>query len=224
MHRTIIIAPHPDDELLGVGGTICKRREEGNEIGWVIMTKLYEDYGWTREKIVQRNFEIETVREMIGINKSHLYQLEFPTTKLDMVHKGDMVKELSKVISDFKPQEIFLPHSGDAHSDHTRTFETVSSSCKWFRASSVRKILSYETLSETESNLDEAKPFNPNYFVNITEYISKKKELLSIYKSEMHDYPFPRSMEAVEALSKYRGAQSGYQNAEAFRLLKCMEC
>ena len=113
-----------------------------------------------------------------------------------------------------------IPHRGDVHTDHQVVFDAVGACCKWFRYPSVKRVLAYETLSETEFGLNPQAGFQPNMFVDISLFMERKLELLKIYQSELGEFPFPRSITAVRALAQYRGATSGFEGAEAFMLLR----
>lgn len=217
---TLVIAPHPDDELLGCGGTLLRRKSEGVTLGWVIMTKISEDYGWSTENVRERENEIEQVRKRLGIQPEHLFQLGFATTRLDTISMGDLIAKVSEVFQSFQPEEVLVPHQGDVHSDHRITFEAVAACTKWFRYPSVKRVLAYETLSETEFSLDPSQTFHPNVFVDISDYFGQKLELLRIYGSELREAPFPRSEKAVGALAQFRGCNSGFEYAEGFELLR----
>jgi LmbE family N-acetylglucosaminyl deacetylase len=217
--KILVIAPHPDDELLGCGGTLLRRESEGAILGWVIMTKISEDTGWSKNSVQERENEIEEVRKGLGVQPGHLFQLGFPTTKLDTSPMGELIAIVSEVFQTFQPEEVFIPHQGDVHSDHRITFEAVSACTKWFRYPSVKRVLANETLSETEFSLDSGKAFQPNVFVDISQYIEQKLELLLIYASELGEFPFPRSETAIQALAQFRGSSSGFENAEGFELL-----
>jgi LmbE family N-acetylglucosaminyl deacetylase len=214
--KTLIIAPHPDDELLGVGGTLLRRKQEGGSVVVLIITAILEEHGWPKNKIVTRQEEIRKVAHFTGINE--VIELEYPTSRLDMSMLGGMVAAIGGVVDKFQPDEVFVPHIGDAHSDHYIVHKAAVSNSKWFRHNSIRRLLAYETLSETDFGLYEH--FSPNVFVNIEGFLEKKIEALEIYNSEMDDFPFPRSSEAVRALAKVRGAASGFVAAEAFILLR----
>ena len=170
MHKVLVIGPHPDDELLGCGGTLLRRKNEGATLGWVIMTKISEDTGWSKNSVQERKNEIQQVRKGLGVHPEHLFQLGFPTTRLETLPMGELIAKVSKVFQIFQPEEVFIPHQGDAHSDHRITFEAVSACTKWFRYPSVKRVLAYETLSETEFSLDPSKAFKPNVFVDISDY------------------------------------------------------
>jgi len=220
LKNTLVIAPHPDDELLGCGGTLLRRKSEGATLGWVVMTKISKNFGWSMERIRERDNEIEQVRKGLGIQPEHLFQLGFPTTLLDTIPKGDLIKKISDVFHDFQPQELLVPHQGDIHSDHRITFDAAAACIKWFRYPSIKRVLTYETLSETEFSPYLSNTFHPNVFVGISPYLEEKLKLLRIYASELGEFPFPRSLDAIRALAQIRGASSGFEFAEAFQLIR----
>lgn len=216
--RTLVIAPHPDDEVLGVGGTLLRRKEEGNQIGWLIMTQMTKDFSVDPEQIGRRRSEIDKVSSFFDFDCS--YEFEFATTTLDEVPIRELVDKVSLVINDFKPTEVFVPHYSDVHSDHRVTFKVAMSCAKWFRNPSIKRILAYETLSETGYSLNTNMNFQPTSYVNIENYLERKKKALDIYESEVGVHPFPRSSVALEAQAHLRGSQSGFIAAEAFQLLQ----
>jgi LmbE family N-acetylglucosaminyl deacetylase len=218
--KTLVVAPHPDDELLGCGGTLLRRTAEGGTVGWLLMTAITEGGEWSCDRIEQRAKEIEEVRDGLGIATQHLYRLDFPTAQLDQQPMDTLVSRVSEVFRSFKPEEMLLPHPGDAHSDHRVTFEAVSACTKWFRYPSVRRVLTYETLSETDAGLDPSRVFQPTVFVDISDYLERKIELMRVYASEMGGFPFPRSERALRALGEVYGAQSGFRVAEGFMLMR----
>ncbi|MDY6868865.1 MAG: LmbE family protein [Chloroflexota bacterium] len=156
----------------------------------------------------------------MGIASRHLYQLGLTTAELDRQPMDTLVSRISEVFRDFEPEEVLLPHPGDAHSDHRHTFEAASACTKWFRYPSVKRVLTYETISETDVGLDTSRGFQPTVFVDISEFLGRKIELMQLYASEMGAFPFPRSEEALQALAQVRGAQAGYAAAEGFMLLR----
>ena len=219
--RKLVIAPHPDDEILGCGGYLLKSKNNNDQISWIIFTSMNPEEGWDKKQIRLRSNQIEKVREKLGIDSKNLHFLNFSTTKLDIYPMHELVDKISKVINEFKPQEILLPHPGDIHSDHKIVFEASISITKWFRYSFIKKILTYETISETNFGLDPRfLPFNPNIFVDITDYLDEKLEIMKIYESEVGIFPFPRSLESISSQAKLRGSQAGFKAAEAFYLLK----
>jgi LmbE family N-acetylglucosaminyl deacetylase len=216
--RTLVVAPHPDDEVLGVGGTLLRRKAEGTSTAWLIMTDISTESGWNPQQVLKRKDEIVQVAELFGFDR--VFELGFPSTQLDQIPMSDLVSAVSGVFEDYSPSEIFVPHSSDIHSDHRITFDTVASCMKWFRCPSIKRVLAYETLSETEFGLEPSKRFQPNVFVNIDGYLELKLRAMNIYSSEVQSFPFPRSNEAITALANVRGAGSGFKKAEAFELLR----
>jgi len=150
--------------------------------------------------------------------------VNFPCAELDQLSSSTLVCSLSNIFKDFQPEELFLPHPGDIHSDHRITFEAASACTKWFRYPTVKRVLTYESLSETDFGLDQfARAFRPNLFVDITDYLHQKSQLLSVYQSEIGEHLFPWSLDAVRAQALLRGAQRGVKAAEAFQLLRDFE-
>lgn len=216
--KIIVVTPHPDDETLGCGGTILKHIAAGDEVYWLIVTKMDEVY-FPIERIQKRQDEITQVANLYGFEKT--IQLPYKAAKLDEVPSSDLVSEIGNVFKEVEPTIIYTPYRNDIHSDHKAVFDATMSCTKWFRYPSIEKVLVYETLSETDfiMNMD-ANGFRPTVFVNISEFIDKKLDIMKIYQSEMGDHPFPRSEEAIRALATLRGAAAGVKAAEAFMLVK----
>jgi LmbE family N-acetylglucosaminyl deacetylase len=216
--RVLVIAPHPDDETLGCGGTLLRMAESGAELAWLIVTRISEEAGFTPQRVQGREAEIEKVTSLLGF--SEVFQLSMPTRQLDAIPMAELVEQFSGVFREFKPEHVFLPHRSDVHSDHRVVFDAGAACAKWFRYPTVRRLLSYETISETDFCLDTRSPFQPNCFVDISRYLERKLEVVAAYESELGLFPFPRSIEALRALAKVRGAAAGFAAAEAFQLLR----
>jgi LmbE family N-acetylglucosaminyl deacetylase len=216
--RTLVVAPHPDDETLGCGGTLLRLAGEGARLAWLIVTSMSATGGFSDEEVKARDSEISQVRAMYGF--SDVFKLRLPTRQLDRMPMADLIGEFANVFKSFEPQQVFLPYRMDVHTDHRAVFDAGAACAKWFRYPSVQRVLAYETLSETEFSLDARSVFQPNYFVDITQYLERKIEIMGLYRSEMDEFPFPRSAEAIRALASLRGAGSGYRAAEAFQLLR----
>ena len=163
--KSLVVAPHPDDEVLGVGGTLLRRKSEGAKLGWLIMTKISVEAGWSSESVLKRQQEISQITELFGFDS--VFELGYTTTQLDQISMGELITAVSEVVQAFAPNEVFIPHSSDIHSDHRITFDAVTSSTKWFRSPSIKRVLAYETLSETEFGLGPNRGFKPNVFMNI---------------------------------------------------------
>lgn len=219
MKKVIVIAPHPDDETLGCGGTILKHIEQGDQVYWVIVTKISVDEGFDFERVESRTKEVQVVSSMYGF--ANVYQLNWPTMKLDRVPMSELVVSLSAVFVEVSPEIVYIPHRGDIHTDHRYVFDAAVACTKWFRYPFVKKVMVYETLSETELSMSTGDSgFKPNVFVNITPYFDRKWEIMRTFQSEIGQFPFPRSFESIDALCTMRGTTCGYHKAEAFMLLK----
>lgn len=217
--KIVVIAPHPDDETLGVGGTLLEAKRKGYEIHWVIVTNIFIEEGFSEAAVSTRQAEIEKVASLYKFDS--VTKLDFKTSKLDQYPLFELIQRMSQVISKVKPQIIFLPNYFDIHSDHGITAKVCFSCTKQFRYPFIEKVLVYETLSETDfapsviSNC-----FTPNVFVDITNSFDNKCEIMKVYKSELRDHPFPRSLKNIEALAIQRGAMANTTYAESFMLAK----
>lgn len=219
MRKVLVVAPHPDDETLGCGGTLLKHRDNGDEIHWLIITGISEGQGFTAERVMSRAKEIEVVANKYSF--SSVNKLDFPTTRLDTIPIADIVSKISEVINKVQPEILYLPNRGDIHTDHKYVFDAVLSCTKWFRYNFIKRVLVYETLSETEFGINpDNNSFRPNVFISIDQYIDQKIDIMNVFVSEVGDFPFPRSAESIRALAAYRGTASGSKSAEAFMLLK----
>jgi N-acetylglucosamine malate deacetylase 1 len=218
MQNLLVVAPHPDDETLGCGGTLLRYKSEGARIGWLIVTSVSEQHGWTSQRVQERRQEIDRVRALLGFDS--VYELGLPSTRLDSVPMSEIVERIGGVFRDFVPGQVFVPHRSDVHTDHRIVFDAVAACTKWFRYPSVRSVLAYETLSETDFALSAHHAFRPNYFVDIGPFIELKLQVMSSYASELGQHPFPRSLQALRAQATLRGAECGCEAAEAFELLR----
>lgn len=218
MKKILVVAPHPDDETLGCGGTLLKHNDVGDQIYWLVATNMNERHGWTRARVLQRQKEIVKAAKLYGFKKT--YKLNLPTTRLDTIPIGDIIGKFSSVFADVKPQIVYIPNRSDVHTDHQIVFKAAYSCTKNFRYPFVEKVLMYETLSETEFSpgLTE-NSFVPNYFNDITGYFEKKMDIMRIYASEIMVENLPRSVSVIDSLSRVRGARIGKKHAEAFCLL-----
>ena len=217
MSNILVVAPHPDDETLGCGGTLLKHRARNDEINWLIFTGIENNY--TDEQIQKRNEEIEAVTTAYSFKA--VDRLSYPTAKLDTISLSEMIEKASGSIKNIRPEIIYLPFPGDVHSDHRIVFDVMTACTKQFRYSWVKKILAYETLSETEFNINPvSQSFKPNVFIDVSDFVEAKINIMNIYTSEVGNHPFPRSEKSIRALAAIRGAAANCKAAEAFMLLK----
>ena len=222
MKKVIVISAHPDDEILGAGGTLLKHKKNGDKIYWLIVTNVLESCGFSKERVCSRQKEIEKISEALGVEK--VFLLNYPTMSLSTSTLIEMVPNISKVFTEIEPEIVYCLNRSDAHSDHRITFDAVMACTKSFRYPFIKQVLMYECISETEfaPQLPE-KVFIPNYFVDISSFLEEKLELMKIYESEVGEHPFPRSLRNIEALATYRGASVGVEYAEAFQLIKYID-
>jgi N-acetylglucosamine malate deacetylase 1 len=217
MNKVLVIAPHPDDETLGCGGTLLRHKHEGDEIHWLIMTKI--KYDSSNENIIKkREQQIEKVFVAYGFNSMH--QANFFATTLDALPKKEIIDVISSYFYKVEPNVIYLPYINDIHTDHQVVVDSTLSCVKSFRYPFVKKVCSYETVSETEFTIKKNTVFQPNMWVDISDYLEKKLDIIQIYEDEIKEPPFPRSLKNLEALATFRGSTINAQSAEGFIILK----
>lgn len=217
--RIMVIAPHADDETIGCGGSLLRWKDEGAEIDLVLVTEPTDNSQYLEAYLSARRKAIDTVSQTLNVTK--LFEGGFPTCALDSLPFNDVMDWMSEIMHERHPSLVLLPFRFDAHSDHRVVFDAGIACTKSFRYPSIEKVLCYETISETDQNYrPDSSAFRPNYFVNISDYIDKKVELVEAYASELGHHPFPRSFESIRALAKVRGAASNFNSAEAFMIVK----
>jgi len=215
-NSVLVVAPHPDDETLGCGGTLLRLAERGTRVGWLIVTGMTDNYSDT-----QRQKRVDTIAKVTTAYAfEQTYSLNLPTIALDTLPMSKVIDAISTAFNDFQPDELLLPHRGDVHSDHRVVFDACTACSKWFRYPFIKRIMSYETLSETDFALPGSSHFQPNVFFDISQHLQRKLEIMALYQDECGEFPFPRSTEGLTAQAQLRGSQSGYQAAEAFMLLR----
>jgi len=214
----VVVAPHPDDEVLGCGGVMARYAAAGEKVHVVIVScgaaDLYSD-----ESIGQLRDELRSAHEVLGV--SDVKYLDFPAPRLDTVPQQKLADALRDAFQKAAATTLYLPHRADLHTDHRATFLASLVAARPVRGSTVKKILCYETLSETEWAApfgDEA--FTPTHFVDVSDTLQKKLEAMACYHTQLQSPPHPRSLEAVENLARGRGATVGFAAAEAFLLVR----
>ena len=218
--RVLAVSAHPDDETLGCSGTLLKHGANGDEIFWLIATQAHEPQ-WSAECIKRKAVEVDKVAEAYGIKRC--FKLGLPTVRLDTIPQSDLIEKIREVISEAKPEVVYLVHCGDVHSDHQAVFAATMAVLKPFYMAryGVRRVLSYETLSSTEAAPPHPNAvFIPNVFSDVTPHIERKLEIMALYETEIQPDPMPRSPSAIRALARYRGATIGTEYAEAFMLVR----
>jgi LmbE family N-acetylglucosaminyl deacetylase len=222
MKRIIVISAHPDDETLGVGGTLLKHKNKGDEIFWLIVTNIFENQGFTKERVISRQLEIDRVAELFRFKR--VFKLNIPTMSISSETMISLVPRISEVFQEIQPEIIYTINRSDAHSDHRYLSEAVMACTKSFRYPYIKKVLMYECISETEfAPSYPEKVFIPNYYVDISDFIDKKIAIMKVFESELAPPPFPRSEENIRALARFRGSTVGCHFAEAFQVVKIIE-
>lgn len=214
----LVIAPHPDDEVLGVGGTIAKRIDQGHDVYVCIVTKgcapLFEE-----SFVEQGRSEAREAHGYLGIKET--FFLDFPAVMLESVPRYELNAKIADVIAKVQPDEVYIPHRGDMQIDHQMVVDAAMVGLRPKYAHVVKRIYAYETLSETGWNIPNVQnEFIPNVYEDITETLEKKKTAMSIFQSQLAEFPNARSIGAIEALAKYRGATVNVMAAEAFTLVR----
>jgi len=207
----LIIAAHPDDEVLGMGGTIKKLAKMKNKIHLCIVTEgasaQYED----KKMIKVRKEACLKAGKLLGI--SYFSFLEFPDAKLDTISQLEINKKLEKIISKFKPTIVYTTPNNDLMVDHQRVYECTLVATRP-NSSTVKQLFCYEIPGIVK------KPFQPTFYEDIKNEISFKIKALKIYESEIEKFPHPRSIEIIESVSKLRGMESGLERAEGFEVVR----
>lgn len=214
----LVVAPHPDDESIGLGGTLLKHHENGDNLYWLIMSHTKDHPNFSDDFRKTREIQIDNVKKAYAFKDT--FELPFLAAKLDTYPLGDIIEKVNDIIQSVKPSTVYLPFSEDIHSDHEITYKAVMACTKSFRSPCIEETLMYETLSETDYAPSHKNAFSPNVFVDITHQFDTKLSILKLYDTELAGHPFPRSIEAIKALATTRGAQAYMEKAEAFMLIK----
>ena len=218
-NNILIVAAHPDDEMLGMGGTILKHIKNKDAVSILFLG----DGITSRDKnadIESRKRQAKKVAELLRVKNISLEQ--FPDNRFDSVPLLEIVKKIEPVIAKIKPNIIYTHHMGDLNIDHRLTAQAVLTACRPQPGFCVKKILGFEVLSSTEWQIkDSLHCFCPTEYTDISEFIEKKIDILrKAYRDELRQFPHPRSVQGVKILAQYRGMEVGYKSAEAFQIVR----
>ncbi|MFV0292166.1 MAG: PIG-L deacetylase family protein [Paracoccus sp. (in: a-proteobacteria)] len=217
----LIIAPHPDDEVLGVGGTMARLSDAGAEVHVAVVTTGRAPR-FSTEQAAQVRVETEAAHKLLGVTRTHY--LNCPAAELAEFPHADLNRAISGVVRDVAPRTVFVPHPGDIHLDHQLSFLSALVASRPHQASYPARILAYETLSETNWNAPYLSPgFLPNTFIDISDTLQRKLDAFTLYKSQQKPAPHERSVQALSALATLRGASMHRPAAEAFVLIRQVE-
>lgn len=224
MKTVLVVAAHPDDEILGVGGTVARHAAQGDAVYALILGEGQTSRGVNREdtdREVVEALHTNTLESAAEAGYREVFFADFPDNRFDDVDLLDLVKVVEHYIQKVQPQTVYTHYSGDLNVDHQYTARAVLTATRPI-GGCVEEIYAFETLSSTEWNFDcSAQPaFCPNVFVDITDYYDTKVQAMRCYVSELCTFPHPRSLEGMDALSKVRGMTAGMERAEAFMLVR----
>lgn len=216
--KVLIFAPHLDDEILGLGGTLAKHIANGNEVYVCVVArgsrKLYSE-----ELLKERDEEALACHKFLGVKETILLGCE--STHLEEINRIEFNKMIGEVVNRIQPDEVYIPHYGDMHKDHNVVTSAAMVALRPKGKHIVSRVYCYETPSETGWNIPgTVTDFMPNVYNDITDYLETKIKAMSFYQTQMSPFPNPRSLEALEALAKYRGMICGCKAAEAFALVR----
>lgn len=215
----LVVAAHPDDEVLGCGGTIARHVADGDTVHTLFMTDGVGSRGESDKLVVsERRVAAEKAKGILGI-RTATYQV-WPDNRLDSVSLLDVVQSLEGVISSLQPQVIYTHHIGDLNIDHRITHQAVLTACRPQPGFGVREIYAFEVPSSTEWATPNRDPFLPTAYVNIGDFLATKVQALKAYDAEMREQPHSRSVEHIESMARHRGYSVGVAAAEAFMTIR----
>lgn len=214
----LVIAPHPDDEILGCGGTIAKRVAQNHDVYVCVVTKGCEPL-FHEEQVKQVRSECRQSNSYLGVKKTIF--LDFPASMLEDIPRFKLNDGILSIVERIKPEEVYIPHRGDIQIDHKIVVDAAMVSLRPKYEHRVRRIYAYETLSETGWDIpNTVNDFIPTVYEDITETIEKKLKAMELFTSQLSEFPAARSLSAIEALAKFRGAMVNVKAAEAFSLIR----
>ncbi|MEI6825274.1 MAG: PIG-L deacetylase family protein [Desulfuromonadales bacterium] len=224
MARILVIAPHADDEVLGVGGTIARRSIQGDEVIVAVMTGHGEETHplWSKETWDIVRSEAAEAHAILGVS-STIYK-ELPAVLVPDQPVHEINKVVAELFNEVNPDILYIPFLYDMHYDHRCL--VYACNVAWRPSSltgrSIREIYMYETLSETHWNIHQHEGgFLPNVYMDISgDFLEKKKQAFSCFASQIREFPDARSIEGIEALAKWRGCSIGFHAVEAFCLVR----
>jgi len=214
--KILVVAAHPDDEVLGMGATLCAHRDLGDKIS-ILLLANGED---SRDKTNDPKKRFGQAKAVAKRLRAKLYLEDFPDNQFDAVPLLIIAKAIEKIISKVQPDLVYTHHIDDLNVDHRISCQAVLTACRPQPKFCVSEILSFEVLSSTEWQKRDYRSFMPNHYVDVSTLIAEKKILMGHYAHELRKYPHPRSLEGIDILAKYRGIEVGLPWAEAFHIIR----
>jgi N-acetylglucosamine malate deacetylase 1 len=223
MTQVLVVAAHPDDEVLGCGGTVARHTMAGDRVASLIVaegaTSRHANASSGRDEVFALKRAAAAAAEALGAEPPRFGG--FPDNRLDTVALIDIVQAIEVVVAEVRPDCVYTHHAGDLNIDHRVVSNAVITACRPLPDTVHDQIYCFETPSSTEwAPSETAAQFRPNHFVGIDATLERKMHALAAYAIEMRDFPHPRSYQAVEALARWRGASVGLDAAEAFMLMR----
>jgi LmbE family N-acetylglucosaminyl deacetylase len=216
--RTLIIAPHPDDEVLGAGGTMAKLSESGQEV-FVAVVTTGKPPAYSAEYVARVRAEAKSAHDLLGVNET--FWLDQPAAELPDVRNVVLNGAIGEVVQRIAPQTVLVPFPGDIHVDHQLVFRSTLVASRPHQAAYPKTILAYETLSETNWNAPYiTPPFVPNVYLDISNYLERKIAAMRKFSSQLRSSPHERSVEGLRSLAAMRGATVHRDAAESFVLVR----
>jgi LmbE family N-acetylglucosaminyl deacetylase len=216
--KVLVVSPHMDDEVLGVGGTIAKHVENGDEV--YVCFIAHRIYNHKYDKVASDREMDNALKAKKVLEYKEAKFLNLNDERLDLCIQ-DILIPLENYISEINPELIYVNHGGDNHQDHKAVFKAVMVAIRPSAAKGIKKVLVYESPSSTEQSPPIPEyAFLPNFYVNIEKFINKKIQALKCYERESRKFPHPRSLEGIEILAKKRGLEIGFPTSEAFVVLR----
>lgn len=218
IRRALVIAPHPDDEVLGCGGTIARLADAGAAVHVAIVTRGRTP-PFEAALVARVRAEAREAHALLGVAKTHF--LDLPAAELDTVPHAELNHAIARLVAEVAPDTLLIPFNGDIHLDHQRVFDSCLVAARPHQAVYPLRLWAYETLSETNWYAPYVTPsFVPNLFIDIAATLERKLEAMRAYGSQLKPFPHERSLEALEALARLRGATMHHPAAEAFVMLR----
>jgi LmbE family N-acetylglucosaminyl deacetylase len=226
MNRVILVlAAHPDDEVLGMGGTIARYAAMQDMVHIVVAAEgatardASRDVHASKAEIDDLQIAARKAASILGAQSVRF--LGFPDNRCDSIDRLDLIKAVEQVVLELRPDTVYVHHCGDVNIDHRRLHEAAFTACRPQPNHPVRRLLSFETVSSTEwAPANSLPPFLPTVFVDVSRHWMTKVAALGAYEHELRPWPHARSITALEQLARWRGASVGIEMAEAFMLLR----
>jgi LmbE family N-acetylglucosaminyl deacetylase len=212
--RILVIAPHPDDEVIGAGGTIARHVADGDEVHLCVVTQGYSP-PWPGDTVEIARRQVEAACKVLGIERTSF--LGFPTVKLNAVPNMELTSTLQKIVDEVKPEVVYTSSAHDVNQDHRIVFEATLVAARPLPGSPVRRLLSCEAGPTARYG---HLPFVPNVYVDIAAFLGKKLEAIKCYRTELREPPHPRSLAGLELIAWERGQSVGLKAAECFQLIR----